>query len=74
MPKVHSRSPRAEAISVVSDPANRYNLNSYSPLKHELNGSLNIAMAFSLTFRTYVPKAASSANGPRPQSRWLPDM
>jgi len=62
---------------VVSNPANRYNLNSYSPLKHELNGSLKIAIgpkpvdgiaesnwlpapegkAFSLTFRTYVPKA-----------------
>jgi len=62
---------------VVPNPANRYNLNSYSPLKHELNGSLRIAIgpkpvagvaesnwlpapegkAFSLTFRTYVPKA-----------------
>jgi hypothetical protein len=57
--------------------ANRFNLNSYSPLKHELDGSLKIAIgpkpvagvaesnwlpapegkAFSLTFRTYVPKA-----------------
>jgi hypothetical protein len=61
---------------VVANPLNRYNFNSYSPLKFESDGSLKIAIgaepvtgvpdsnrlpsplggAFSLTFRTYVPK------------------
>ena len=62
---------------VVPNPQHRYNLNSYSPLAHESDGSLKIVIgptplanvpesnwlpsaqgkSFSLTFRTYVPKA-----------------
>jgi len=62
---------------VVPNPLNRFNFNSYSPLKREADGSLKIAVApapiaglpesnwlpspegkpFSMTFRTYVPKA-----------------
>jgi hypothetical protein len=62
---------------VASNPLNRFNLNSHSPLKSEPDGSLKIAIGpkatagvpesnwlpapdgkpFSLTFRTYVPKA-----------------
>ena len=61
---------------VVPNPLNRFNLNNYSPLGKEADGSLKIAVgpkpvagvaesnwlpspegkAFSLTFRTYVPK------------------
>ncbi len=59
MPKVHSRSLPAEAIPVVSDPANRYNLNSYSPLTYELNGSSQIAIG---------PKPVAGIA----ESNWLP--
>jgi hypothetical protein len=61
---------------VVPNPLNRFNLNNYSPLEKENDGSLKIGIgpkpvagvaesnwlpapagkAFSLTFRTYVPK------------------
>jgi hypothetical protein len=71
---------------VVPNPLNRFNFNTYSPLKNASDGSLDIAIgprpvsgipesnwlpssagkAFSLTFRTYVPKDAVK-NG-----RWSP--